>query len=453
VAYFFIYASEFLILLDPFNAESNLVFSGSGDGGDGDVREDEVAAIKSSVGIYIYASTLFLAYFHIPEILSLLRRNIHFVLTMAVVLVGMAVSTNPTKVLFSVIQLSVGFLIAALYAINHHKSHRWDIRFCCTILLTLMAVQLISFYLFYINEIDVEAFIFGSQRYGGLSGNPNTAGAQAVIGVWLGFYLLLDFESSKNLRLISLIAILLCAATIFLSGSGTSTAAAILVAGIMIWLRILIVIKHGVKRMVYFLLGLLAISLFFGGYFVNNSTEDLTDTFTTSLGKQSDFTGRTELWATAGAAIWERPLLGWSLDFHETVQENRSFELPTGISHYHSGYLDTLVSGGLILGLFILYNFWRYIKTFWHRFTETPFIYGMVGPLVILVVMNFSEYSLLRPLNILYQLYLCVYCLLLLTKDNSNLGLSATKPLLKRKIRSENTDSPTIRRSRRRYRF
>lgn len=452
IAFFFIYASDFVILLDPFNAASNLVFSGTG-GGISDKREEEIALFKSGVGIYIYASALFMAYFYIPEILSLFRRNIHFLLTLAVVLIGMAVSTNSTKVLFSVIQLSVGFVIAALYAISHRKFDRWDIRFCCTILLPIAVVQLISLGLLFVNDIELELFLLDAQRYGGLSGNPNTAGAQGVIGVWLSFYLLLDIDSSKKLRLISLTAIVLFAIIILLSGSGTSTVAAILLASLMVWLRILVVLENGPKRLAYFVGGILVISLLFGGYLVNNSTEDLRETFTSSLGKESDFTGRTELWDTASDAFWERPLMGWSLDNHETVQENRSFALPGGLDHYHNGYLDTLVSGGLILGLFILYNLWRYVVAFWRQFGTTPYIYGMVGPLVILVVMNFSEYSLLRPLNILYQLYLCTFCLLIVVADDGKEAGGVTKKLMKRKSRSDSIQDGLTRRSRHRYRF
>lgn len=412
MVYVFVYSSDFLILLNPLDALESLTFSQSGAGVE-DIRSDNIELFKANIGIGLYVCVLIYSLFFLRPIIKVLIANPHLVLIVSLLLFGMQYSVNPEQVFFSVVQIGIGILIALLYAIKATNNERWDRAFCMTILFPLFLIHLYSMMLFFTNGLEVIDFVEGSARFGGLPGNPNQAGASAVIGVWTSFYLLLSRTNGRLTDAYCVLALCLFVFTIVMSGSGTALTVSIAVVALLIWLKFLTLFKSKVKRAVYIISGVLVMTLLIGFTMISSSTEELTESFTSSLGKQSDFTGRTVLWEIAVAAIEEKPLLGWSYDQHETVQENRKYELPSGLGHFHNGFLDTAVAGGLLLLLVVIWNMFSYIKNCIRAWATKEHLYGFIGPVVVLVLMNLSEYSLLRPLNVVFQFYLCAYFLLL----------------------------------------
>jgi len=128
--------------------------------------------------------------------------------------------------------------------------------------------------------------------------------------------------------------------------------------------------------------------------------------FTGSLGKDASLTGRTDLWDIAKDAIAQRPLLGWSFDSHTSVMAEREYEVP--YNHYHNGFLDTVIEGGMLLMCVVLYNFGRYVTHFLKLFRQTNHVYPLVVPFIMIIILNMSEYSLLRPLSVVWQLYIAL---------------------------------------------
>jgi len=415
MVYVFIYSSDFLILLNPLNALESLTFTSSG-GGTDDVRNDEIEAFKANLGIGIYVFVLLYSVFFLKTIVKTLIAHPHILLIIAVLLYGTTVSVNPQQVFFSTVQVGIGILIAIVYAIQHSSAEGWDRRFCLTILFPVFLVHLYSLVLFFANGLSVIEFLEGSARFGGLPGNPNVAGASAVLGVWSSLYVILGGGNSRAIKIYCSLALCLFAFTIVMSGSATSITVSIAVVAMMIWLKFLTLFRSALKRVAYIGFGGLVMFTLVGVILVNDATEELTETFTSSLGKQTDLTGRTELWDIAAAAIEERPFLGWSVDQHETVQENRKYVIPQDLGHFHNGFLDTAVAGGLVLLALVLWNMVGYVRNCFKTRVNTRFVYGFVGPVVILVLMNLSEYSLLRPLSVLFEFYLCAYFLLVMSR-------------------------------------
>lgn|GEM_PF-1594762 len=415
MVYVFIYSSDFLILLNPVDALASLQFTASG-GGTDDARSDQIEEFKATLGIGIYIFVLLYSVFFLKTIVKTLVAHPHILLIIAVLLYGTTVSVNPQQVFFSTVQIGIGILIAIVYATQHSGSDRWDRKFCLTILFPVFLVHLYSFVLFFANELSVIEFAEGSARYGGLPGNPNVAGASAVLGVWSSLYILLGGGNSRAIKIYCSLALCLFAFTIVMSGSGTSITVSIAIIAMLIWLKFLTLFRSSVKRVVYVGSGVLVMFSLVGFILVNDATEELTETFTSSLGKRTDLTGRTELWEIAAAAIEERPFLGWSFDQHETVQENRKYVIPQDLGHFHNGFLDTAVAGGLVLLALVLWNMIGYVRNCFKTRGDTSFMYGFVGPVVILVLMNLSEYSLLRPLSVLFEFYLCAYFLLVMSR-------------------------------------
>lgn len=437
MVYIFVYSSDFLVLLNPLDALESLTFTHSGAGVE-DIRSDNIELLKANVGIGIYVCVLVYSLFFIRTIVRVLIANPHLVLIVSLLLYGMRYSINPEQVFFSVVQIGIGFLIALLYAINTTGRERWDRAFCLTFLFPLCLVHLCSLVIFFANGLDVIDFVEGSARFGGLPGNPNQAGASAVIGVWISLYLLLSGKNGRLINVYCITALCLFVFTIAMAGSGTAITVSLAVVALLIWLKFLTQFKSKGKRTIYILLGVLVMSLLVGFTMITSSTEELTESFTSSLGKQSNFTGRTELWEIAIAAIEEKPLLGWSFDQHETVQENRKYELPFELTHFHNGFLDTAVAGGLLLLVVVVWNICSYIKYCFEVQVGNDLLYGLIGPVVVLVLMNLSEYSLLRPLNVVFQFYLCAYFLLLISVmfkiENTNILLQTPDRLNPKKM-------------------
>ena len=453
IAYIFVYSSNFSILLNPLDAFDNLIFSTTG-GGVIDIRSDEVEVLKANIGIGIYISVFLYTLFFLKPVVKILFSLPHLIMIILLLLFGMRYSDNPQEVFFSVVQIGVGILIAIHYAEYVSKKDRWDRIFCFTILFPLFAVHFVSFFMFIFNNLDVFEFIDRSKRYGGLPGNPNVAGASAVIGLWSVLYLLLDRKNGILVDLYCVAGLFLFVFTIVVSGSATSLTVSLALVLVMIWLKFLSLFKDPKKKVTFVLSGILVLCLLVGYALISSSTENITETFTSSLGKESNFTGRAELWAIAIDAIIERPILGWSYDQHETVLGDKRFELPFGLAHFHNGFLDTAVAGGLLLLVAVIFNIYSYVKYYFKACVNDKHLSGIICPLIILILMNFSEYSLLRPLNVIFQFYLCAYFLILFTSMREN-------NVLKNSISANSDYKDSVKRKRRkksaaggvRYRF
>ena len=427
IAYIFVYSSDFLILLNPLDALDSLNFSTTG-GGVSDIRSDEVEVLKANIGIGIYISVLLYTLFFLKPVVKTLFSLPHLILIILLLLFGMRYSDNPQEVFFSVVQIGIGILIAIHYAEYVSKKNRWDRIFCFTILFPLFAVHFLSFIIFIFNSLDIFEYISRSKRYGGLPGNPNVAGGSAVIGIWSVLYVLLDRKNGFLVDLYCVASLFLFVFTIAVSGSATALIVSTTLVAIMIWLKFLSLFQNPKKKATFVLSGILALSLIVGYALITSSTENITETLTSSLGKESNFTGRAELWVIAIDAIIERPLLGWSYDQHETVLGDRRFKLPFELAHFHNGFLDTAVAGGLLLLAAVFFNIYTYVKYYFKACVNDKHLSGIICPLIILILLNFSEYSLLRPLNVIFQFYLCAYFLILFTsmreKNVTNIPIS-----------------------------
>ena len=406
--FFALFSTDLLVLLHRSDALASLVFTGDGGGAD-DARRDEVEATKAFLARYVYLLVVGLAVVHRRRLRGFVEENLHMVAIVGVVLLGMLWSVEPTKVLTNAIQLVVGMLAAALFALTRTRSRSPYLSLCVTVLVPMLALHLTSVWVFFEAGLELEPFLNGLRRYGGIAGNPNALGGQCVIGVFAALAVLIDRDSRRALRVLGALGLATFAFCIVVSGSGTALVSALLVVAVMVPLRFLS--RVGERFRMPVVLGMVFLIVVVGGaYALQNDANDFVAQLTGSLGKEENFTGRTELWATARAAIAEHPIRGWSLDAHATVKEERSFFITYG--HYHNGFLDLLVAGGAVLGALVAFNFWRFGRSYLRLFTADPRCYALVLPLAVLFMLNMTEYSLLRPLNVIYQLYLCAWAVL-----------------------------------------
>lgn len=113
--------------------------------------------------------------------------------------------------------------------------------------------------------------------------------------------------------------------------------------------------------------------------------------FTSSLGRDSTLTGRTEVWASVLPERATRPLLGFGYGSFWTDARRQMFDIPTG----HNGYLDVMLELGEV-GL-LLYMAWLFsITRQIHSALRRDFSWASLGIAYLLVglLYNTTESSL-----------------------------------------------------------
>ena len=80
--------------------------------------------------------------------------------------------------------------------------------------------------------------------------------------------------------------------------------------------------------------------------------EELFVATTEGLGKDATLTGRTDLWEIGLEAVAEKVWFGWGYDGHYTVLSTREYFVP--FVHYHNGFLDSTIAGGVVLLILLL---------------------------------------------------------------------------------------------------
>ena len=177
-------------------------------------------------------------------------------------------------------------------------------------------------------------------RWAGLFSNSNSFGAIAYCAVWANTAAVIF--TRKLLRLSHVV--ILCIAAIALIGSGSITS----VFSTIFSLGILLSLKGSFRRNVFtfsLIAFLLSFAIVIYELFSSQGILEL-------IGRTSDLTGRTFIWAEGLNAFLKKPFFGWGFDDKAYVNQI------TGMVHpgYHNGYLDLAVQGGVVtLVLFVAF--------------------------------------------------------------------------------------------------
>lgn len=235
----------------------------------------------------------------------------------------------------------------------------------------------------------------GIQMYTGVTGQKNELGRMCMISIlFLLFALYVRWrERPQGRRLrdqawadvgIILLALYLLKA----SESSTSQASFILGATFFFGLQLFRRLKFTVPRtglavLVIVLMGFGVATPFLGGATVAG--------FTSTLGRDTTLTGRTEVWADV-IPDWEKqPVLGYGLGSFWTDARRKLYDIPTA----HNGYLDILLELGEV-GL-IFYGIWLLSCTrYLHRALPYEYEWASLAICLLLVglVYNITESAL-----------------------------------------------------------
>jgi len=185
----------------------------------------------------------------------------------------------------------------------------------------------------------------GIEMWTGVTDQKNQLGRLCMVSAFFLFWALYQLWRKRHVAVgrhqkwtdVSIIAM----AVYLLIGSDSATSLASLVFCIttfvgLRWMKKvrLRVPLTGLLGLAIFLIGFGASTPFLGGANVA--------TFSSSLGRDSTLTGRTEVWAAVLPAIKKHPLIGYGFGSFWTDARRELYEIPTA----HNGYLDVLLELG-----------------------------------------------------------------------------------------------------------
>lgn len=371
-------------------------------------RRAEVELLKTRVLEFVYWYILVFSLFHWRAVYGYFKAWPHWTLLLVCLAAGALHSIEPIKVGTNTVLIIIGLFTAVLFCRANAEVRHYD-AFYKTVFIPMLLLHVASFGIFFLYDTPLIDFLLSSRRYGGLAGNPNTLGATIVLGYWAAISLILSSTVSLLFRLIAIAAIPLLLMHVAMSGSGTALVAVVMVTVVVFWLRILAFFKPTTRQALN-IGGVVLLVMIFLGTLISSTPTELYLAFTSSLGKDQSLTGRTELWNVAQDAISLRPYFGWSFDSHASVKSVSTFDIE--FNHYHNGYLDTLVAGGFVLLAVVVYNMSRFARAFFLAFRKDSTVFPLILPLVMLLFLNFSEYSLLRPNSPIWQIYVVAFVML-----------------------------------------
>ena len=331
---------------------------------------------------------------HKPRVAgAVLRRQWPLVLLTLLVAASALWSHNPEKVLMNVVH-GLGAICITMAAALHYRHDPWAIArdlalvLGVNMLLHVGAVLAIPSY-----SIDWQG------RWQGLATHPNTLGALGFTTLWANSAVLICRPRERR----AMHAVFALAAIAAIAGADSVTS--MLTAGssvVALW-SVHKLGRLGAGRDFYVGTVLLALLLVVGFKLVSSQI-DLGWLFQ-SFGRDSNFTGRTDVWRDALGAISRFPILGWSFDDHAFLIASEGLAYPS----YHNGWLDLCVNGGLVAVLLLAGLFATWLR----QFSVRDVLAQTIAPLSASFVLgyflhNLTEASFLSPRAQMWQIFLAV---------------------------------------------
>jgi O-antigen ligase len=238
-------------------------------------------------------------------------------------------------------------------------------------------------------------------RWIGMTSASNGLGVTAMIAVWASVMRLLS-ESRLTVKLLNLIVI--SGAFVCLHGADSKMATVIsgaLVAAIPVfkWLTMSWRVSPVNATLICMGVTLPFIVL----HYVINADISFVQLFFSTIGRDSTFTGRTSIWATGFQIVAANPI--WGVGFQETVV-HKGVE----IGHFHNGYLDLAVRGGVVgLSLLLMVLVLAIIRTLRIYRHDSYLGLGLLSLLIMIIIHNLTEGTFGKSLTTIWLLFTFVH--------------------------------------------
>ena len=416
------------ITLEYFLDSPDLLFSQRSVAG----NEDEFArlradALQKNVQSLAYLMAILLVIPHMRVICQFFFREGGLLLLIFIILLSSLVSDYSTKVYTNAIHISFGMIAAFLFA--YPLRHRQDIIYKAlwVVFLSSGMVLFASLLIWLYNFADSLEGYNNGMRYGGLVGNPNNMGWVCMLACWAGFGLATNRSLRRGSRILAFSAVPLSLACATLADSVTTFVVLAMIAAFALGYYFLTSFKPGMQKMlmvwcIFSVIIVIPVCLI---YFLPSGS--IIATASESLTGDTTLTGRSEIWELGLAAFFERPILGWSFDAHQTVSDSQ-YSIP--FNQYHNGYIDTLVGGGVTLLIVLLWQIANTAARTLRIAGQGIIIFPVISFLAVVFVANISEHAILRIDNPIWQAYVvCAVAIAVIhfTKKKKNVSIPRSK--------------------------
>lgn len=315
-------------------------------------------------------------------------------------------SAYPQGVLESVVHFAGGAFAAYAASIYFSNHHGQIFPYLSVVLAIPVLVSL--FVVYFMPEVGLQDFKWEEvTRWRGSTGNANSLGRISALAIWTSVICLVNNRENKKLNVMRVFIIIASIATLMGSDSKTSQITCLFLL-VLVFLAPKIVgrNKNRKRKQAVFLayLGLILVTAYLI-YPTKNISEDQA---LSKVGRNETYSGRTYLWEDASILINMKPIIGWSFDGRRSAMD----KIDIGVPHFHNGYLDIMVRGGLVGGLILIVLLarmaWRLYKKSRHR----PYIYSHLSAFfVVSLIYNITEVSFGAWSDISWIMLLLIYFL------------------------------------------
>ncbi len=358
--------------------------------------------------------TAFIFLFNTQQVLNACLHNKTLITLLLYVLLTAGWSYNPSDTLKNFVFLSSALFISIMTALVINYNKLFLIRWLFWLFLLMTLASIFTSLIF--PQIGIDSVGFDKPRWIGITTHPNALGMQSLVSIWLSINLLF-LSQSKFEKMMSLFSIILGLYTIIKADSMTSLITSMVIIGYTSYYYLFKKISLPIK-IILFTFSTLSL-LFIVSFYM--STSELTNATLASTGRDASFSGRSRQWQISLAAVYDNLIFGFGFDTLE--QLTKRFHI--NMTQLHNGYIETLVKGGMVAGILLAITL---IKTFFQQqkmklLHKQDFIF-LNGGLVMILIHNFTESSILKGLNPLsIFLIFIIVSTSLVPKENSNQSL------------------------------
>ena len=269
-------------------------------------------------------------------------------------------------------------------------------------------------------------------RWSGITDHPNTLGSYAALGLLTGVYLLVEGRKapqrawSPYTALLVLGALLANAVALLGSDSKTSLSSTVFAILFYFFARNALEWFHP-RRLkdlaINFNVGVAAIF----ALVVAVKQLEIDKLLFESLGRDSQLTGRTWLWALGWDAISEKPLTGWSFDYFNTLKDSYgAFEY----NQFHNIVIDLLAKGGIIGAIFGIIMYFSFTSELGQGAEKRDAVQFATLFLPFILLSSYTEANLFLPQSFVWFFFLlCWFSLLRRTRRSTRESLAIASPL------------------------
>jgi len=336
-------------------------------------------------GIIYIIALFFIFNYAQSSFLRALHRQWPITMLTILVPISMLWTGNNQIVLMNSVHAIGALLVAFAASIVYWNKPDLLVRHIALVLGINVAIHVVSIFLIPQYTISYDG------RWIGMTTNANTLGMLAALTIWANMAAILI--SSDWRRSFSLILIGCSIFTLYGTNSITATICALITVIFMIIVaRFRIIARHPLLILIFVAPFIYIIGILFVDLFIQE--------FPQMFGRTSSLTGRVYIWNEALVLIQEKPLLGWGFDNNLSVIKESN--LPT--FHFHNGYLDITVRGGLVSLFLILTTFFFIIRYMTRHECKMQII--LFSYLAFFVVYNITEVSLFASRNVAWLIFL-----------------------------------------------